>query len=113
MLVAAGASLTMRDANGLTPMMIAFQVEDNDLATYLESKCHTHTLFCHYIILQFYPFVIFSCFFGVRVRVYAHVIKSLLGQEYPLHQQNLNERTFTHHSVHAYKLCDTIRASIA
>lgn len=37
MLVAAGASLTMRDANGLTPMMIAFQVEDNDLATYLES----------------------------------------------------------------------------
>lgn len=38
MLVAAGASLTTRDANGLTPMMIAFQVEDNDLATYLESK---------------------------------------------------------------------------
>lgn len=38
MLVAAGASLTMRDANGLTPMMIAFQVEDNDLATYLESE---------------------------------------------------------------------------
>lgn len=40
MLVAAGASLTMRDANGLTPMMIAFQVEDNDLATYLESKLY-------------------------------------------------------------------------
>lgn len=38
MLVAAGASLTMRDANGMTPMMIAFHVEDNDLATYLESK---------------------------------------------------------------------------
>ncbi|XP_055301129.1 eye-specific diacylglycerol kinase isoform X8 [Sitodiplosis mosellana] len=38
MLVAAGASLTMRDANGLTPMMVAFQVEDNDLATYLESQ---------------------------------------------------------------------------
>ncbi|XP_031636667.1 eye-specific diacylglycerol kinase isoform X3 [Contarinia nasturtii] len=38
MLVAAGASLTMRDSNGLTPMMIAFQVEDNDLATYLESQ---------------------------------------------------------------------------
>lgn len=40
MLVAAGASLTTRDANGLTPMMVAFQVEDNDLATYLESKFH-------------------------------------------------------------------------
>lgn len=61
MLVAAGASLTMRDANGLTPMMIAFQVEDNDLATYLESMfqssiiikktvcssivCSTHVIF--------------------------------------------------------------------
>lgn len=47
MLVAAGASLTMRDANGLTPMMIAFQVEDNDLATYLESECFLLLLFCH------------------------------------------------------------------
>lgn len=46
MLVAAGASLTMRDANGLTPMMIAFQVEDNDLATYLES-----TLFLYLLLL--------------------------------------------------------------
>lgn len=51
MLVAAGASLTMRDANGLTPMMIAFQVEDNDLATYLESE------FFHSLLTSFghYP----------------------------------------------------------
>lgn len=48
MLVAAGASLTMRDANGLTPMMIAFQVEDNDLATYLESKLKSHYMRCFF-----------------------------------------------------------------
>lgn len=45
MLVAAGASLTMRDANGLTPMMIAFQVDDTDLATYLESKLKFGNIF--------------------------------------------------------------------
>lgn len=37
MLVAAGANLNMRDANGQTPMMLAFQVDDHDLAAYLES----------------------------------------------------------------------------
>lgn len=45
MLVAAGASLTMRDTNGQTPMMVAFQVEDNDLATYLESMYFKRLLF--------------------------------------------------------------------
>lgn len=50
MLVAAGASLTMRDANGLTPMMIAFQVEDNDLATYLESKLRNSFISIHFIL---------------------------------------------------------------
>lgn len=38
MLVAAGANLTMKDAEGQTPMMHAFQADDQDLATYLESK---------------------------------------------------------------------------
>lgn len=38
MLVAAGANLNMRDINGQTPMMIAFQVDDHDLAVYLESE---------------------------------------------------------------------------
>lgn len=58
MLVAAGASLTMRDSNGLTPMMIAFQVEDNDLATYLESmftliftKCSMAFIFRIFLLL--------------------------------------------------------------
>lgn len=37
MLVAAGANLNMRDANGQTPMMLAFQADDHDLAAYLES----------------------------------------------------------------------------
>lgn len=54
MLVAAGASLTMRDANGLTPMMIAFQVDDTDLATYLESKLNFGNIF------QFAMFRIFN-----------------------------------------------------
>lgn len=39
MLVAAGANLNMRDANGSTPMMLAFQADDHDLAAYLESMC--------------------------------------------------------------------------
>lgn len=38
MLVAGGASLTMKDADGQTPMMLAFQADDHDLAAYLESK---------------------------------------------------------------------------
>lgn len=38
MLVAAGANLCMRDANGQTPMMLAFQSDDQDLAAYLESS---------------------------------------------------------------------------
>lgn len=38
MLVAGGASLTMKDADGQTPMMLACKVEDRDLADYLESK---------------------------------------------------------------------------
>ena len=38
MLVAAGANLTMKDAEGQTPMMHAFQADDHDLAAYLESK---------------------------------------------------------------------------
>lgn len=38
MLVAAGASLTMKDSEGMTPMMQAFAADDHDLAAYLESK---------------------------------------------------------------------------
>lgn len=38
MLVAAGASLTIRDTKGRTAMMLAFEVDDNDLASYLESE---------------------------------------------------------------------------
>lgn len=38
MLVAAGSNLNMRDVNGQTPMMLAFQADDNDLAAYLESE---------------------------------------------------------------------------
>lgn len=41
MLVAAGANLTMADAAGRTPMKVAFHVEDNDLASYLESTYNT------------------------------------------------------------------------
>lgn len=42
MLVAAGANLNMRDANGQTPMMLAFQADDHDLAAYLESMWLPH-----------------------------------------------------------------------
>lgn len=42
MLVAAGANLTLKDAEGLTPMMHAFQADDHDLASYLESKTKTY-----------------------------------------------------------------------
>lgn len=38
MLVAAGANLTLKDAEGQTPMMHAFSADDHDLAAYLESK---------------------------------------------------------------------------
>lgn len=44
MLVAAGANLTMADAAGRTPMKVAFHVEDNDLASYLESTYTQHTI---------------------------------------------------------------------
>lgn len=42
MLVAAGGNLSLRDADGQTPMMHAFQANDHDLAAYLESEF----LFC-------------------------------------------------------------------
>lgn len=38
MLVAAGASLSIKDRQGNTPMMVAFNVDAHDLASYLESK---------------------------------------------------------------------------
>lgn len=38
MLVAAGASLTMKDADGQTAMMLAFRADDHELAEYLNSK---------------------------------------------------------------------------
>lgn len=38
MLVAAGANLSLKDSEGQTPMMHAFQADDHDLAAYLESK---------------------------------------------------------------------------
>lgn len=38
MLVAAGGNLSLRDADGQTPMMHAFQANDHDLAAYLESE---------------------------------------------------------------------------
>lgn len=58
MLVAAGANLNMRDANGQTPMMLAFQADDHDLATYLESmwrfSSHLHsTYYTHRKIIPF------------------------------------------------------------
>lgn len=49
MLVAAGANLNMRDANGQTPMMLAFQADDHDLATYLESM---HVCYYYYYDLS-------------------------------------------------------------
>lgn len=54
MLVAAGASLTIRDTKGRTAMMLAFEVEDNDLASYLESKHQAvHFLFSRFISIIF------------------------------------------------------------
>lgn len=44
MLVAAGASLTMRDLKGQTAMILAYEAEDNDLATYLESMYLKHPI---------------------------------------------------------------------
>ncbi|XP_055914439.1 eye-specific diacylglycerol kinase isoform X1 [Eupeodes corollae] len=38
MLVAAGANLSLRDDHGCTPMMVAFNNNARDIATYLESK---------------------------------------------------------------------------
>lgn len=38
MLVAAGANLSLKDADGHTPMIHAFNANDHDLAAYLESK---------------------------------------------------------------------------
>lgn len=38
MLVAAGASLSIRDHDGYTPMMLAFNADAHDLAAYLESQ---------------------------------------------------------------------------
>lgn len=42
MLVAAGANLTIRDNDGNTPMMIAFNTNAKDLAAYLESKANVN-----------------------------------------------------------------------
>lgn len=39
MLVAAGASLTIRDLQGNTPRALAQRADDQELAAYLESKC--------------------------------------------------------------------------
>lgn len=38
MLVAGGADLFIADANGLTPRLLAIQVEDHELAAYLQSE---------------------------------------------------------------------------
>lgn len=38
MLVAAGANIEARDMCGNTPMMVAFNKNANEIATYLESK---------------------------------------------------------------------------
>lgn len=38
LLVAAGASVTITDSEGQTPMMLAFAADDHVLANYLESK---------------------------------------------------------------------------
>lgn len=45
MLVAAGANLTIRDNDGNTPMMIAFNMNAKELAAYLESKKKHDNLF--------------------------------------------------------------------
>lgn len=39
MLVAGGATLTVKDRRGNTPRDLALQAEDRDLAAYLYSKC--------------------------------------------------------------------------
>ncbi|XP_017113031.2 eye-specific diacylglycerol kinase isoform X17 [Drosophila elegans] len=44
MLVAAGAHLDTLDSGGNTPMMVAFNKNANEIATYLESKLATQTL---------------------------------------------------------------------
>lgn len=46
MLVAAGANITARDMCGNTPMMVAFNKNVTEVATYLESK-HTDTIKAH------------------------------------------------------------------
>ena len=40
MLVAAGASLTIKDNSGSTPRQLAQMADDQELAAYLESKCN-------------------------------------------------------------------------
>lgn len=58
MLVAAGSNLQMRDINGQTPMMLAFQVDDHDLAAYLESKSYYFLYFvCRMNLIQIYFFI--------------------------------------------------------
>lgn len=42
MLVAAGANIEARDMSGNTPMMVAFNKNANEIATYLESKQHSN-----------------------------------------------------------------------
>lgn len=68
MLVAAGASLTMKDSEGLTPMMQAFAADDHDLAAYLESKAKKTkpylelvavVWFCYKTLLSIGNFIIF------------------------------------------------------
>lgn len=49
MLVAAGGNLSLRDADGQTPMMHAFQANDHDLAAYLESETTFSSIFFAYV----------------------------------------------------------------
>lgn len=44
MLVAAGASLTIKDFQGNTPRALAQSADDQELAAYLESKCQLLSL---------------------------------------------------------------------
>lgn len=46
-LVAAGAPLTIADNKGMTPRMLALQVEDHELANYLESKSVINSSFAN------------------------------------------------------------------
>lgn len=60
MLVAAGASLSATDHKGFTPRMLALQVEDHELAAYLESEFLTGNLtsiFITYTNTQIYSIV--------------------------------------------------------